>query len=571
MMTQKEALKVLKMGKNVFLTGPAGSGKTYVLNKYIQFLKEHGVEVAVTASTGIAATHLKGMTIHSWSGIGIKDTLTDYDLDALEEREYLWRRFDKTKVLIIDEISMLSSSTLNCVDRVCKLFKRNDEPFGGMQIIFSGDFFQLSPIEKKQSLRAYEENTIFLDEETNSGIPFAFKSKAWIDCDLHTCYLSEQFRQEKNDDLVNLLSEIREGEVSDKSREILNKRLIQSDFDKEKTEITKLYTHNINVDSFNQKKLEVIDQEEMSYKMVTKGKPNLVDALKRGCLVPENLILKRGALVMFVKNNPSIGYVNGTVGEIVDFKGGYPIVKDKNGEEYLAEPQSWTIEEGTKILAEISQVPLKLAWAVTIHKSQGMTLDRAVVDLSKSFIQGQGYVALSRVKNLDGLFLEGFNDMALLVHGEIIKLDEELKDFSSSLFEDIKKLKDEEFEKEHEKFFKKVGGKKFKVLDKKGEKLTTYEITHKLIKEKKSLEDIKIDRGLTLGTILAHIEKLLEQKVLKKEDIFYLKPNTKEFNNMLEEIKKESDKLEEFKLSPVFNALGEKYSYEDIKFVRIFL
>jgi ATP-dependent exoDNAse (exonuclease V) alpha subunit len=161
-MKQKEALKIMKMGKNVFLTGPAGTGKTHILNKYIKFLRNHGVEVAVTASTGIAATHLKGVTIHSWSGIGIKDNLTDYDLELLEQKEYLWKRYEKTQVLVIDEISMLSASTLNCIDRVCKLFKRSELPFGGIQVIFSGDFFQLPPIEKK---KLYEENTIFMDEE----------------------------------------------------------------------------------------------------------------------------------------------------------------------------------------------------------------------------------------------------------------------------------------------------------------------------------------------------------------------------------------------------------------------
>ena len=246
MMTQKDALTVLKMGKNVFLTGPAGSGKTHVLNEYITFLREHGVEVAVTASTGVAATHLKGVTIHSWSGIGIKDTLTDYDIDNLEQKAYLWKRFEKTQVLIIDEVSMLSSRTLDAIDRVSKLFKQNELPFGGMQIIFSGDFFQLPPVEKRQ---VQTEQTIFFDDDTVSQVPFAFKSQAWKACDLHTCYLSEQFRQEDNV-LVTILSEIREGELSQKSLEVLRSRMnIEIP-----GEITKLYTHNVNVDSFNQKR-----------------------------------------------------------------------------------------------------------------------------------------------------------------------------------------------------------------------------------------------------------------------------------------------------------------------------
>lgn len=562
-MTQKEALQVLKMGKNVFLTGAAGSGKTFILNEYIQFLKGHGVDVAVTASTGVAATHLKGMTIHSWSGIGIKDFLTDYDIDNLEQKAYLWKRFEKTKVLIIDEVSMLSSSTLDCIDRVAKVFNRNELPFGGMQVIFSGDFFQLPPIEKKPM---YTEETIFLDEEEVSRIPFAFKSKAWKECDLHTCYLSEQFRQE-DDVLMNLLSEIREGEISDKLVDILNKRIIKE----EDEEITKLFTHNMNVDSFNQKKLSVIDNTEKIYTMTGKGKPNLVDALKRGCLVPERLIIKKGALVMFVKNNPITGYVNGTVGEVIDFEDGFPVVKTKNGERYVASPQTWSIEEGSKVLAEISQVPLKLAWAVTIHKSQGMTLDKAVIDLSNSFVEGQGYVALSRVKTLEGLFLKGFNKMALAVHSEVRKMDEEFRDLSDKLFSYIKKLKPSEFEKEHGEFFKKIGAKKFKVLDDVGEKISTFEITSKLIKEKKSMEEMVSNRNLKIGTILSHIERLLEEKVLEQSDIMYLKPETKEFNLMLEEIKKELKKLDEFKLTPIFRSLGGRYTFEEIRFAKIFI
>lgn len=562
-MTQKEAMKILKMGKNVFLTGPAGSGKTFVLNEYIKFLKDHGVEVAVTASTGIAATHLKGMTIHSWTGIGIKDFLTDYDLDNLEQKAYLWKRFEKTKVLIIDEISMLSSSTMDCIDRVAKVFKRSEEPFGGLQVIFSGDFFQLPPIDKKP---LYNEQIIFLDEEEVSKTPFAFKSRAWKNCDLHTCYLSEQYRQEDNV-LVDLLSEIRSGELSEKSIEILKKRIIKED----NPEITKLYTHNINVDSFNFQKLQNIKSDERAYLMSSRGKPNLIDALKRGCLVQERLVVKKGALVMFVKNNPIAGYINGTVGEVTGFEEGYPVVQTKNGNSFIASPQSWSVEEGDKVLAEISQVPLKLAWAVTIHKSQGMTLEKAIIDLSNSFVEGQGYVALSRVKTLDGLFLKGFNAMALAVHNEILNLDQDLKDHSEQLFVHVNKMTPEEFEKEHQDFFVKIGGKKYKVVDEIEQKLTTYEITHKMLKEEKSFKEMAEERDVKIGTILSHIEKLLEEKVITKKDIEYLKPKTKEFKEMFKKVDLAIKKVGDEKLTPIFVELKKKYTFEDIRLVKVFL
>ncbi|KKR39213.1 MAG: AAA ATPase [Parcubacteria group bacterium GW2011_GWF2_40_10] len=148
-MKQKDALKILKAGKNVYLTGAAGSGKTHVLNEYISYLKNRGARAAVTASTGIAATHIGGVTIHSWSGAGIKDDLNDEDIERLIQKEYLYKKFEKTKVLIIDEVSMLSSRLFDSVERVCRAMKRSEEPFGGMQVVLSGDFFQLPPITKE--------------------------------------------------------------------------------------------------------------------------------------------------------------------------------------------------------------------------------------------------------------------------------------------------------------------------------------------------------------------------------------------------------------------------------------
>lgn len=147
-MTQDEAMDLLKMGHNVFLTGPAGSGKTYLLNKYIEYLKEKEVSVGITASTGIAATHLNGMTIHSWSGIGIKDKLEKQDINDLKNRIYLQIRFSLVKVLIIDEISMLHGYRLDMVDQVCRAFKTGSEPFGGLQVVMCGDFFQLPPVAR---------------------------------------------------------------------------------------------------------------------------------------------------------------------------------------------------------------------------------------------------------------------------------------------------------------------------------------------------------------------------------------------------------------------------------------
>ncbi len=410
-LTQDKALKLLKKEHNVFLTGAAGSGKTYVLNQYIQYLKDKNVGVGITASTGIAATHLSGMTIHSWCGIGIKDFLTDSDIDNITDKSYLKSRFAKTRVLIIDEISMLHAHRLDMIDQVCRAFKKNDRPFGGMQVVMCGDFFQLPPVSSN-----------------NESSDFAYKSDVWNNMDLHICYLEEQHRQLDNS-FLRVLSDIRRDRVDEDTVNYLQER--HNKEVKGKIKPTRLYTHNIDVDAINEMELAKIDGEVHSFKMINKGNKDLVEFLHKSCLAPEELNLKKGAIVMFVKNNYDKGYVNGTLGKIIDFEDtGNPIVEALDGREIIASPTSWAIEEESLIKAEICQIPLRLAWAITIHKSQGMSLDAAEIDLSKSFVPGMGYVALSRVRTLSGMKLVGLNDMALRVNPEVLGMDRLFQDRS---------------------------------------------------------------------------------------------------------------------------------------------
>lgn len=562
-MTQKEALKILKSGKNTFLTGPAGSGKTYLLNEYIEFLKKHGVGVAVTASTGIAATHIKGMTIHSWSGLGIKNSLNDWDLDFLEQKQYLWKRYEKTKVLIIDEISMINSYFLDSIDKLARMFKRDESPFGGMQIIFCGDFFQLPPVQKINYSAPELSDDLYNEKQKPI---FAFNSNAWLNSNLHICYLSEQFRQ-KDKELENILNAIRKRSVDQNIKNKLAEKII----DETEEEITRLYTHNFNVDFYNTKKLTEIDSPTYRYKMKDRGAKNLVENLKKGCLAPEILEIKMGALVMFVKNNSIAGYINGTTGKVVDFEDGYPVVETKDGEIFIATPQEWLIEDGDKILAKIEQVPLKLAWAITIHKSQGMTLDYALIDLSRSFIEGQGYVALSRLRSLNGLKITGFNQKALEVHPDVLKKDIEFRKISENLFEKYKSLNKKEFKKQHIDFMKKIGAKKITEQEKKEKDLSTYQITNLFIQKRFSIKEISEKRNLKESTIINHIQKLLEEKHIKQKDIDYLKPNSKEFKIMLKEISEITEEVGREKLTPIFEKLNRKYSFEEIRFSLLFI
>lgn len=420
-MTQNEALDILKLGHNAFLTGPAGSGKTYLLNQFIKYLRGSGITVGITASTGIAATHMGGTTIHSWSGMGIRDEMDAKGIADLLKRQYLRKHFLKTKVLIIDEISMLHSFQLDIIDRICRAFRKTDLPFGNMQVVMCGDFFQLPPVSKG-------------DGESR----FVTDSTIWNEMKLRICYLDEQYRQSDRA-FLRVLNDIRSGSVSEDTVEVLSERLNKEPEGYSRP--TRLFTHNADVDSVNKIHLDALAGEAKEYRMIGRGNPNLVEILRKTCLAPEKLILKKGAQVMFVKNNYEVGYVNGTLGEVISFtKEGTPVVRTFDGAEITVSQMSWEVKEDNTELAAISQVPLRLAWAITVHKSQGMSLDAAEVDLSRSFVPGQGYVALSRLRGLKGLKLMGMNQMALSVNPEVAEMDREFRRLSDEAVLDLQKI-----------------------------------------------------------------------------------------------------------------------------------
>ncbi len=421
-MTQEEALKILKSGHNVYLTGAAGSGKTYLLSKYIQYLKARGVNVGVTASTGIAATHMEGITIHSWAGIGILNRATDKEILEMVSNKRVARRIQKTQTLIIDEVSMLDAERIDLIEKVTRLTRQSWEPFGRLQVVLCGDLFQLPPVAR-----------------ADEPLPkLVYKSAAWQNMNLKICYLHEQYRQ-GDKELLRILNAIREAKVDDtvvnRLRECRNTAFAPSP----SSRFVRLYSHNPDVDGENQLELKKLEEKEYEYIMEVNGIPALAAALKMGCLAPEKLVLKKGAAVMFVKNNFEKGYVNGSLGTVSSFnEAGIPVITLLNGNEISAEPATWSVEESGKTLAQVKQVPLRLAWAITVHKSQGMTLDAVQVDLSKSFVRGMGYVALSRVRSLEGLRVLGFNAMALKVDEETQEFDQELKKLSEEALHEFK-------------------------------------------------------------------------------------------------------------------------------------
>ncbi|PUR02180.1 helicase [Acinetobacter schindleri] len=570
-MKQETALKLLKAGENVFLTGSAGAGKTYTLNQYINYLKARKVSVAITASTGIAATHMNGMTIHTWAGIGIKDFLSEEDLKRMKERKYLKEHLENAQVLIIDEISMLHAKQLNLVNQVLKYFKESDEAFGGIQVIVAGDFFQLPPVGK--------------NDERNRD-KFCFMSDAWVEAKFRVCYLTEQHRQ-GNDYLNDILNAIRAQAIGTEHRNALQGTRHQEIGET----YTRLYTHNMDVDSINFRHLNEIDNEPRQFDAQCDGNDKLIETLKSSVRAPETLTLKKHAKVMFVKNNFDLGYINGSLGEVIGFEeddefGVLPKVKLTDGTTLLVEPETWSVDnEAGKTIASFQQIPLRLAWAITIHKSQGMTLEAAEIDLSHTFEKGQGYVALSRLKTLDGLRLKGFNEQALELDSLAIKADRRFQELSSEAEEHFENI---DLTKQHNAFIRHCGGtlneteiqRNEKKLAKNGGKqnyaAATLDETRELFEEGYDIADIATERGLTPATIINHLGRLHKEQGL---DISVAHPG-EEVVEQVRKIYKRLTKRQDtdhfnddgsIKLRPIVELTSPRMGYDQVRLALLFV
>jgi ATP-dependent exoDNAse (exonuclease V) alpha subunit len=556
-MTQGEALTILKTGANVYLTGEPGSGKTHTINEFIEWLRVSGIEPSVTAATGIAATHVSGMTLHSWSGIGINESLSRADVDRIAGKEHIAKRIQKAKVLIIEEISMLSAATFEMADSICREVRRVDTPFGGLTVILVGDFFQLPPVSRGRD------------------IEFAYASKVWRDLNPITCYLTEQYRQDDTE-FLSVLSAIRAGQVEELHYEELMRR--HRDPAELPLDAPKLFSHNTDVDRINADALAKLAGAAKKFRMSSKGKDSFVEGLMRGCLSPEVLELKEGAAVMFTKNSPQGRFVNGTLGVVAGWGAdGMPIVKTKDGLRIATEPMEWQLEEQGKVKASISQIPLRLAYAMTVHKSQGMSMDAAIMDLSKAFEYGQGYVALSRVRRLSGVYLTGLNQRALEVHPEILEKDKDFRAASEAAREAFAAMSESEAIGMQKKFVKAMGGawpseiaadgisrakdgKKGKADGLPGRLAETLQTA----RDSKTLKEAAKSRGLTVSTIVKHLEELAEIGKLVRADFAHLIPI-----DIADEIHEALAATNGDKLSPVFHALRGRHSFESIRLVRL--
>ncbi|KAK9885232.1 hypothetical protein WA026_010735 [Henosepilachna vigintioctopunctata] len=404
---QKEVLQACLSGQNIFFTGSAGTGKSFLLRKIIGALPAD-VTVA-TASTGVAACHIGGITLHQFAGIGIGSGSVDRCVDMLSKgiAASLWR---KCKHLVIDEVSMIDADFFQKVEEVARKIRKSDKPFGGIQLILCGDFFQLPPVGKFES--------------SKKEINFCFQTEAWKNCVQRTFELTKVHRQEEQE-FIDILNEVRIGKVTAKSEKILTETARQK-IEQDGILATRLCSHTQDANIINESKLKELPGE-MKVFDAQDSSPSASVTLDNLTTVPRKLELKVGAQVMLLKNiNVSKGLVNGARGVVKEFKDDLPLVKFRN-QLYLALPERWAVKTTSGGIAARRQVPLRLAWAFSIHKSQGLTLDCVEMSLGRVFEAGQAYVALSRAQSLKMLRVLDFKASQVWANPNVVDFYNKLR------------------------------------------------------------------------------------------------------------------------------------------------
>ena len=401
---QSKALELLRSEKNLFITGGAGTGKSTVVQAYMR----ESENLAVLASTGAAAILLGGRTFHSFFGLGIMEGGPDVVFERALKHKGIVLRLKKTKTILIDEISMIGSAEWKTAERIARKARGNSAPWGGLRVIAVGDFAQLPPVVKMVPRDPFASDDF--SEEPPSK-PWCFLTETWTETEFETVNLKQIVRSQ-DADWNQVLNELRWGEFSTVGQEMLTKRLqtVGMDF-----QGTRLFARRVQVEKLNHTRLHLLPGSAHEYHTVYIGQAQRIDDLKRNAPIPEVLTLKKDALVMFRQNDPDLKFVNGTLGRVKTLPdsrtASQPIsIELFSGKTIELKPAVFSIldAEGEPV-ATASNYPLNLAWATTIHKAQGATLDRAHVDLKGVWEHGQSYVALSRVRSLQDLTIEGLS------------------------------------------------------------------------------------------------------------------------------------------------------------------
>ena len=417
--TQKFAYDLCSKGNSIFLTGPGGSGKSAIIKKFYKEYR-YAKNIGMTSTTGISALLIGGSTLHSYLGIGLGKDDVELLYLKIKNRKKNLKKWLELDVLIIDEVSMLSPILFDKLELLARKLRCNQLPFGGIQLILTGDMLQLPCVNS-----------------TN----FCFEAKTWSVCikPENIIYLKEIFRQ---DDIIfqECLNEIRVGNPSEKTIDILKTR-INADLKNEHGILpTKIYSLNKDVEMENEKELDKLllknkDLEffryELTYDVLKKNMLYVEEIVKKACNAPQILEICIGAQVMLIYNiDTEMGLVNGSRGVVVNFNDGLPVVKFLNGMEMLINYNTWSVEEDGQSILNILQIPLKVAYSCSIHKIQGITLDYVELDMKNIFEDGQAYVALSRARKLEGLCIKNFDEKKIFANKKAVefykKLDKDI-------------------------------------------------------------------------------------------------------------------------------------------------
>lgn len=391
---QQRAVSLVNDGHSIFLTGAGGTGKSETLNRIIEQFTQKRKTFAVCASTGIAAVRIGGCTIHSCLGTGILKNIEELkaalDRGKMNIERMTWK-LGRLDAIIFDEISMISGDQIEMFDWWLRRIHGTKKPFGGIQMVLSGDFLQLPPVIRRDDVIEYE---------------YAPASPAWQQLDPEIVYLTKIFRQE-DAEFIEHLARVRYGEADDATIDYFNQRVGR------KLKLpTRLYAKNDKVDKINSRELQKLSSRLHTFHASFEGDDRYFEKLARDCIVPEHLELKEGASVLFARNKydyVNFGppwYINGERGIVKQIDDDGICVEKDDATVVTVTPETWSLyDHQHRIIATMRQYPLKLAWAITIHKSQGATLTEMLCDVSECFSHGHVYVALSRVKSLAGLSL----------------------------------------------------------------------------------------------------------------------------------------------------------------------
>ncbi|XP_017249740.2 ATP-dependent DNA helicase PIF1-like [Daucus carota subsp. sativus] len=419
---QKQVLDSVSKGQSVFISGSAGTGKTVLLEQIIKQLKKiHGrSRVAVTGSTGVAACAIRGQTLHSFAGVGLGEGDSRILIDTVVGDRCAYRRWNKVRALVIDEISMIDANFFDKLEFVAKSVRDESKMWGGIQVVVSGDFCQLPPVNSK---------CLDMGE-------YAFEAECWDQSFDVQFELTTVFRQ-ADAQLIKLLQSIRKGEIDQDDLQLLEKVSVRTEPD---PSIPRFFPRNDDVCKVNRNRLESLGKEIYVFLALDEGADKWKRQLKNVIALDE-LEICIGARVMLNKNlDPRRKFVNGATGTVVGFKHNVPSFQDickchilpivefdSVPGHWIVEPEEWVVMNGEVAVAKRKQIPLMLAWALSIHKCQGMTLDRIHTDLSRAFGYGMVYVALSRVRSLDGLHISGFCPSKIKAHPKVLQFYKRFK------------------------------------------------------------------------------------------------------------------------------------------------